>query len=180
MYVAGITQSLMWKEFTADGFLKTGDLGKLTITGELLITGRAKEIIVLASGENIDPSRIEGAITMLPFVKDAVLVGQDRKGLAALIVPDFEKLKEFALQKLHKTKGSEEEMISDKGLVDKTRQEINKLLAPKEGFKTHEKLMNLGFLEEEFTPGEELTNTLKKKRHVIERKYRELIDKLFS
>jgi long-chain acyl-CoA synthetase len=168
------------KTFTSDGFLKTGDLGKLTISGELLITGRAKEIIVLASGENIDPSRIEGAITMLPFVKDAVLVGQDRKGLAALIVPDFEKLKEFALEKLHRTKHSEEEMIDDKGLADKTRQEINKLLAPKEGFKAYEKLMNLKFLEKDFTPGEELTNTLKKKRHVIERKYHALIDKLFS
>ena len=167
------------KTFTADGFLKTGDLGKLTISGELLITGRSKEIIVLASGENIDPSRIEGAITMLPFVKDAVLVGQDRKGLAALIVPDFEKLKDFARDKLQRTKGSDEEMMQDRGLADRTRQEINKLLHPKEGFKSHEKLTNLRFLANEFTPGEELTNTLKKKRHVIERKYRELIDKLF-
>ena len=167
------------KTFTVDGFLKTGDLGKLTISGELLITGRSKEIIVLASGENIDPSRIEGAITMLPFVKDAVLVGQDRKGLAALIVPDFEKLKEFAREKLQRTKGSNEEMLQDKGLADRTRQEINKLLQPKEGFKSHEKLTNLRFLANEFIPGEELTNTLKKKRHVIERKYRELIDKLF-
>ncbi len=167
------------KTFSADGFLKTGDLGKLTITGELLITGRAKEIIVLASGENVDPSRIEGTITMLPFVKDAVLVGQDRKGLAALIVPDFDKLKEFALEKLHRTRESEQELIGDKGLADRTRQEINKLLAPKEGFKAYEKLTNLRFLEKEFTPGEELTNTLKKKRHVIERKYRELIDRLF-
>ena len=48
------------KAFTADGFFRTGDLGKLTISGELLLTGRSKEIIVLASGENIDPSRIEG------------------------------------------------------------------------------------------------------------------------
>lgn len=167
------------KTFTPDGFLKTGDLGKLTISGELLITGRSKEIIVLSSGENVDPSRIEGAITMLPFVKDAVLVGQDRKGLAALIVPDFEKLKEFAREKLQRTKNNAEEMIQDKILADKTRQEINKLLLPKKGFKSHEKLTNLRFLANDFTPGEELTNTLKKKRHVIERKYRELIDKLF-
>ncbi len=168
------------KAFTDDGFLRTGDLGKLTVGGELLITGRAKEIIVLASGENVDPSRIEGTITMLPFVKDAVLVGQDRKGLAALIVPDLDKLKEFALEKLQRSRSDEAEMIRDKGLLDRARHEINKLLHPKAGFKTHEKLMKIGFLEHEFTPGEELTNTLKKKRHVIERKYRELIDKLFS
>jgi len=168
------------KTFTTDGFLKTGDLGKMTISNELLLTGRAKEIIVLASGENIDPSRIEGAITMLPFVKDAVLVGQDRKGLAALIVPDFDKLKEFAREKLQRSKENDDELIQDQGLVDRTRQEINKLLHPKDGFKTHERLMNLRFLDKEFTPGEELTNTLKKKRHVIERKYHELIEKLFS
>ncbi|HKJ05194.1 MAG TPA: AMP-binding protein, partial [Geopsychrobacteraceae bacterium] len=72
------------KTFTADGFLRTGDLGKMTLTGELVLTGRSKEIIVLASGENIDPTRIEATITMLPFVKDAVLIGQDQKGLGAL------------------------------------------------------------------------------------------------
>ncbi len=71
------------KSFNKDGYFKTGDLGMLTLTGELKITGRIKDIIVLANGgENIDPSRIESAITMLPFVKDAVLVGgQDQKSL---------------------------------------------------------------------------------------------------
>jgi long-chain acyl-CoA synthetase len=83
------------KAFTADGFFRTGDLGKLTMTGELILTGRSKEIIVLASGENVDPSRIEAAISQLPFVNDAMLVGQDRKGLAALIVPDWDKLKDW-------------------------------------------------------------------------------------
>jgi long-chain acyl-CoA synthetase len=168
-----------FKSFTEDDYLRTGDLGMLTITGELVITGRAKEIIVLSSGENIDPSRIEGAITRLPFIKDAVLVGQDRKGLAALIVPDMDKLREFARDKMHGSKDAGDELLGDKTVIDRVRQEINRLLHPKEGFKAHERLMNLSFLPEEFKPGEELTNTLKKKRHVIERRYKELIDKLF-
>ncbi|PLY07408.1 MAG: long-chain fatty acid--CoA ligase [Desulfuromonas sp.] len=167
------------KVFTPDGFLRTGDLGRITRSGELVITGRSKEIIVLASGENVDPSRIEGAISALPFVKDAVLVGQDRKGLGALIVPDMEQLSAFARERLIQIKPGNGELLSDQSLLDRARQEINRLLHPKRGFKQHERLHGIQFLDREFTPGEELTNTLKKKRHVIERKYRELIDRLF-
>jgi len=168
------------KAFTSDGFFHTGDLGKLTLRGELLITGRSKEIIVLASGENIDPSRIESAITRLPFVNDAVLVGQDKKGLGALVVPDFEKLREFAASKLDMIVESTEQLRSDHRLLEKVRAEMNRLLHSKKGFKPFEKLQKIHFLEGEFKPGEELTNTLKKKRHVIEKKYHELIAKLLK
>jgi long-chain acyl-CoA synthetase len=168
------------KAFTADGYFHTGDLGKLTISGELVLTGRSKEIIVLASGENIDPSRIEGAIGQLPFVKDAVLVGQDRKGLAALIVPDWEKLKEFIAERFDQTTEKTEDLHEDLALRNRVKNEINRLLRAKNGFKPYEKLQKIDFLKHEFTVGEELTNTFKKRRHVIERKYREVIDRLFK
>lgn len=168
------------KSFTDDGYLRTGDLGKLTLNGELVLTGRSKEIIVLASGENIDPTRIEATITMLPFVSDAVLVGQDQKGLGALIVPDREKLKEYVADKLSHLVSETEDYLNDKQVMTRVRHEINRLLHPKQGFKPYEKLRNIKFLEGEFKPGEELTNTLKKKRHVIEKKYQELIHKLLK
>ncbi len=168
------------KAFTADGFFHTGDLGKLTISGELVLTGRSKEIIVLASGENIDPSRIEGAIGQLPFVNDAVLVGQDRKGLAALIVPDWDKLKDFVTEKFGPSEGDAKDLNEDLALRDRVKNEINRLLQVKNGFKPYEKLQKIDFLKHEFTVGEELTNTFKKRRHVIEKKYRELIDRLFK
>jgi long-chain acyl-CoA synthetase len=168
------------KVFTADGFFRTGDLGKLTITGELVLTGRSKEIIVLASGENIDPSRIEGAIGQLPFVNDAVLVGQDRKGLAALIVPDWDKLKEFIAERFDQTTEKTEDLQEDLALRDRVKNEINRLLQAKNGFKPYEKLQKIDFLKHDFTVGVELTNTFKKRRHVIEKKYRELIDRLFK
>lgn len=168
------------KAFTADGFFHTGDLGKLTISGELVLTGRSKEIIVLASGENIDPSRIEGAIGQLPFVNDAVLVGQDRKGLAALIVPDWDKLKDFIAERFGQTTEKEEDLHEDLALRNRIKNEINRLLQAKNGFKPYEKLQKIDFLKHEFTVGEELTNTFKKRRHVIEKKYRELIDRLFK
>ena len=168
------------KSFTADGFFRTGDLGKLTISGELVLTGRSKEIIVLASGENIDPSRIEGAIGQLPFVKDAALVGQDRKGLGALIVPDWDKLKDFMAEHFGHTTETSEELHEDVAMRDRVKNEINRLLQAKNGFKPYEKLQKIDFLKHEFTVGEELTNTFKKRRHVIEKKYRELIDRLFK
>ncbi|OQY20022.1 MAG: long-chain fatty acid--CoA ligase [Desulfobacteraceae bacterium 4572_35.1] len=165
--------------FTTDGFFKTGDLGKLTLGGELVITGRSKEIIVLASGENIDPSRIEAAITKLPFVSDAVLVGQDKKGLGALIVPDFEQLHSFMGGK-NEHNAAEINKFTDKQTLDQVKSEINRLLHPKHGFKPFEKLQNIHLLDKEFTIGEELTNTMKKKRHVIEVKYKEIISKLLK
>jgi long-chain acyl-CoA synthetase len=166
------------KSFTEDGFFKTGDLGMQTIGGELVITGRAKEIIVLASGENIDPTRIENTISMFPFVQDAILVGQDKKGLGALVVPNMEELKEFLGRKFSDLKKEKDELLADRHVLDQVRKEMNRLLMPKQGFKPYEKLQNIAFLEKEFKLGEELTNTLKKKRHVIEKKYRELINEL--
>jgi len=168
------------KAFTADGFFRTGDLGRLTLSGELVLTGRSKEIIVLASGENIDPTHIEAAIGMLPFVQDAMLVGQDQKGLGALIVPDREQLKNWVASKVSKLVSETEDFIHDKQVIERTRQEINRLLNPRKGFKPYEKLRSIRFLEQEFKVGEELTNTLKKKRHVIERKYQDLVNRLLK
>ncbi len=170
------------KAFTEDKFFKTGDLGKLTLTSELVITGRSKEIIVLASGENIDPSRIESAITKLPFVSDAVLVGQDKKGLGALIVPDFDQLRSFISGKFEPDTDEAEEVtdLTDKQVLSRVKAEINRLLVAKQGFKPFEKLQDIHLLDKEFKMGEELTNTMKKKRHVIESKYREIISKLLK
>jgi long-chain acyl-CoA synthetase len=166
--------------FTEDGFFRTGDLGKMTISGELVLTGRAKEIIVLSSGENINPNRIEEALGMFPFVDDAALVGQDKKGLGALIVPNMEKLKEYVLEKFGIPSHTEEHLFNNEELHEKIRKEINKKLEPGKGFKPYERLHKITFLKQEFRLGEELTNTLKKKRHVIENKYRELINKLLK
>jgi long-chain acyl-CoA synthetase len=165
------------KSFTPDGFFKTGDLGKMTLNGELVITGRAKEIIVLSSGENIDPTKIENVLTMFPFIQDAILVGQDKKGLGALLVPNIEELKEYVATKMSdfKEKG---ELITDGRVLDFIRNDMNRILKPKQGFKPYEKLHGIMFLDKEFKLGDELTNTLKKKRHVIEKKYKQLINDL--
>ncbi len=162
--------------FSKDGFLKTGDLGKLTINGELVITGRSKETIVLASGENIDPSRIESTLCMLPFISEAVLVGQDKKGLGMLIVADFERLKEYVEQHCNIAIQNISQVMEDKKIITKIKSEMNEFLNQANGFKPFEKLQNIHFLDQDFKVGEELTNTFKKKRYVIEKKYKEIID----
>ena len=167
------------KSFTPDGYLKTGDLGRLTIDDELVITGRAKDIIVLASGENIDPSRIESTIMMFPFIEDAVLVGQDRKGLGALLVPNHEELKSWVEKTFSNLRRETAELLTDNQVLEQVRKDINSRLKPKKGFKTHERLLSIAFLEKGLKSGEELTNTLKKKRHIIERNYRKRINQLF-
>ena len=168
------------KSFTKDGYFKTGDLGKMTINGEIVITGRSKEIIVLANGENVDPSKIESAISHLPFISDAVLVGQDKKGLGMLVVPDFEKLKEYVEVNFNKAIHSVENILEDRVIINKIKKDMNELLHQKKGFKPFEKLQNIHFLESEFKQGEELTNTFKKKRHIIEKKYKNIIDKFLN
>jgi len=166
------------KSFTRDGFFKTGDLGKMTVSGELVITGRAKEIIVLSSGENIDPTKIENAISMFPFIQDAVLVGQDKKGLGALLVPNIEELKDYLASKMSDFKNEKSEILTDVKVLNIIKNDLNRMLKPKQGFKPHEKLHGIMFLDKEFKLGEELTNTLKVKRHVIEKKYKKLINDL--
>ncbi len=166
------------KSFTEDGFFRTGDLGMLTLNRELVITGRAKEIIVLASGENIDPTRIENAITMFPFIQDAILVGQDKKGLGALLIPNIEELREYVSQKFSDLRGEGENLLTNSKVLEHIKREMNRLLHAKQGFKPHEKLQGIAFLDRDFKLGEELTNTLKKKRHVIEKKYKQMINDL--
>lgn len=165
------------ESFTEDGFLKTGDLGKLTVSGELVLTGRAKEIIVLSNGENVDPTRIENAITRFPFIQDAVLVGQDKRGLGALLVPDMEELRQYLSEKIQGFV-AKEQFQKDDTVLATIKKELNRFLHTRRGFRPHEKLQNIVFLESPLKLGEEVTNTLKKKRHIIEEKYRPLINDL--
>ena len=168
------------KAFTEDGYFKTGDLGKLTLRGELVITGRSKEIIVLANGENIDPSKIESAISKLPFITDAILVGQDKKGLGMLIVPDLEELSDYVSKKFNEVINDVQTLFADKKISNEIKNDMNKILNTKNGFKSFEKLQNIHLLEDEFKVGDELTNTMKKKRHIIEKKYKKLIDRFLK
>lgn len=162
-----------------DGWLNTGDLGMLTFRGELAITGRAKDTIVLLGGENVEPLPIEQKIQESEYVTHAVVVGQDQKYLGALIVPNVELLEAFA---------SENEvpymdisnLLESAEIQELIGDEINTRVNAKNGFKSFERIFRFKLLPEEFQVSDELSAKQEIKRHVIVEKYSAEIRDIFS
>jgi long-chain acyl-CoA synthetase len=84
------------KALDAQGWFDTGDLGYLLADGSLVLSGRAKDTIVLSSGENIEPGPLEECLVACSLVEQVMVVGQDRKSLGALVVPRPEALRDYA------------------------------------------------------------------------------------
>jgi long-chain acyl-CoA synthetase len=120
---------------------------------------------------------IEGMICQSLFVEQAVIVGDRRKYVSALIVPDFEKLRVWAKEQgIAAT--DKQELIGDRRVVEMMKAEVNRLTR---NLADYEKVKRIGLLGEEFTiDGGELTPTLKVKRRVVENKYGQLIESLYS
>ena len=120
---------------------------------------------------------IEGMINQCEFVEQAVIVGDKRKYVSALIVPDFERLRAWAKEQGIAT-SDKQQLIADRRVVDLIKAEVNRLTRE---LADYEKVKRIGLLAEEFSiDGGELTPTLKVKRRVVEEKYRELIESLYS
>ena len=159
-----------------DGWFDTGDLGRFTVRGELSLTGRAKETIVLLGGENIEPTPIEDAITESRFISQVMVVGQDRKTLGAIVVPDCE-----ALQERGGLEGrTPEELCAHEAVIALIRDEIRRLTSVERGFKHFEKVTRMRLLDREFAIGEELTHTMKKRRNVIAERHAGLVDEMYG
>ena len=158
--------------FTSNGWLKTGDIGRLDDEGYLHITGRMIEIIVTTDGTSINPQPIEQRIKQSPFVNEVVLVGAGRPSLSMLIVPDFEQVQAFA--KFKGIKGhTPRELYNHPSIRKLFQSQIDSL--------TGEPIERIALLENELTiQGGELTPTLKVKRQVVEEKYHDVIDSLYK
>ena len=161
-----------------DGWLDTGDLGMLTWDNELKITGRAKDTIVLLGGENVEPAPIEERLRESEFIAQAMTIGQDRKFLGALIVPDFEVLEHWAGEQQVSFSGRED-LVADEQVNALYTREIARLVGTQNGFKSFEQIYRFDLLTEDFTVGEELSAKQEIKRHVITEKYKKTIDQLF-
>ncbi len=161
----------------ADGWFDTGDLGMMTIRGELAIRGRAKETIVLLGGENVEPSPIEQKLLESPYIMQVMLVGQDRKALGALVVPNVE-----AITDRFRAEGRPvpDSPAADNGVRELIKGELARLVTPANGFRPFERITRVALLAEPFRVGDELTHTLKMKRQVIAEKHAALIDSLFA
>ncbi len=161
-----------------DGWFNTGDLGRLTMEGDLQITGRAKDTIVLIGGENIEPAPIEAKLEESPYIAQSMIVGQDQKTLGALIVPSKEHLEEYAAE--HKIEyTSYEELCKDSKILDKISKIVKEKISVWHGFKPYEKITNFRILSEPFKVGDEITLSLKMKRNYIAKKYAKLIEEMY-
>jgi long-chain acyl-CoA synthetase len=161
----------------SERWFKTGDIGVFDADGFLFITDRKKDLIKTSGGKYVAPQMIEGMINQCEFVEQAVVVGDKRKYVSALIVPDFERLRAWAKDQ-GITTSDKQGLIADRRVIDMIKAEVNRLTRE---LADYEKVKRIGLLAEEFTiDGGELTPTLKVKRRVVEEKYGELIESLYS
>jgi long-chain acyl-CoA synthetase len=165
------------EELATDRWFKTGDIGHFDSEGFLFITDRKKDLIKTSGGKYVAPQMIEGLICQSEFVEQAVIVGDKRKYVSALIVPDFERLRGWSKEQgISST--DKQELIADRRVVDLIKADVNRLTRD---LGDYEKVKKIGLLAEEFSiDGGELTPTLKVKRRVVESKYGSLIESLYA
>ncbi len=163
-----------------DGWFNTGDLGWLTFQNNLVLVGRLKETIVLSSGENVEPVPIEEACLMSPYIEQIVLVGQDKSGIGALIVPSKEALEKCGIN-MRDLKSHKDETMEDEALFDLFKKEINKYIQNKPNLRAFEKIKQMAFLKEPFSRENGLMSaTAKIKRNKVFEKYEEAIKKMYK
>jgi long-chain acyl-CoA synthetase len=160
----------------ADGWFHTGDIGEIDSEGFLKITDRKKDIIINAYGKNIAPAPLEELLKSSPYVGTPVLIGDRRKYLIALIVPNFEKLERDAAA-MGLRFASKEELVSDDRVKQMFQKEIDRF---NEQLDRQEKIRRFALLPRDFTiDADEITPSMKVKRKVIDKNYKAIIDELF-
>jgi long-chain acyl-CoA synthetase len=150
-----------------------------TRQGELAITGRAKDTIVLLGGENVEPVPIEQKLCESMYIQTAVVLGQDKKYLAALIIPTQDTVTGWAKDN-NIPYDSWETLIQQPEVIELIDAEVNEYVSAKTGFKSFERLFRFTLLPTPFEVGKELSAKQEVKRHEINRIYRKEIEKLFS
>jgi len=173
-------QSESQKVLDPNGWFNTGDLGMLLADGSLVLTGRAKDTIVLSSGENIEPGPLEEALIASPLIEQAFLLGQDQKQLAALIVPRIDYLKGWL-----EASGLNSQIAlgicpENSELRQTLRMEMNKLLENRLVSRKEERLFSIALVEPFTIENGLLTQTLKQKREEIIQRDFKLINKIYN
>lgn len=164
------------REVFEGGWFHTGDIGHLDEDGFLVITDRKKDLIVTSGGKNVAPQPIENLLKTCPYISTVVVIGDKRRFISALVVPNFEKLEELA-----KSRGiafaDRRELVKNPEIVAFIQAEIDRATA---GMASYEKIKKVALLDRELEIEKgEITPTLKVRRAAIENRYRELIDSLY-
>jgi long-chain acyl-CoA synthetase len=163
--------------FDSDGFFHTGDIAEIDEDGFVLIVDRKKDLIVTAGGKNIAPQPVESHLSESRFVDTAVLVGDGRPYLVALISPDFDELERWAAEQ-GLDRGNRDELV----LHHKTRQLFDELVAAENAsLARFEQIKKFRLLPVTLSiEGGHLTPTLKVKRRVIEQQFCRALESMYS
>ncbi len=159
-----------------EGWFHTGDIGIIDEDGFLKITDRKKNIIVLSNGKNVAPQPIESQLVQSPYVNQIMLLGNERKNIAALIVPNIDALKSWAAD--NDVDSSDiSDLLKKREVEQLIQKEIRERLSD---FADFEQVRRFALLEKEFSQEEdEMTPTLKLKRNVIIEKYADVIQEMY-
>ena len=164
--------------FDKEGWFRTGDLGFLDKQGYLTVIGRAKEMIVTSGGKNVWPEKIENLLNDDKFVAQSMVIGDQRKFISALIVPDWREVEiYFKKQKLPlKEHGG---LIKDPALLEVFQKRMDEKINP--NLNDFEKIKRFRLIPQEFSQDQdELTPTLKLRRHIVEKHYGKAIELMYQ
>jgi long-chain acyl-CoA synthetase len=160
-----------------NGWLHTGDIGYLDKEKYLFLTDRKKNIIVTSGGKNVAPAPIEHLLKTSKYIDDICLVGNQRKFISALVMLDFEMIKVFLSEK-GKNIQDAKKIVEDKEIIKLIENEFKTLQKSLASYETVKKFI---LLAEPLTIDKgELTPSLKIKRNVVEKNYKEQIDALYE
>lgn len=163
--------------FTSDGYFRTGDAGYLTEKGAIVLTERVKDLFKTSNGKYIAPQMLESRLAENRFIDQAAVIGDRRKFVSALIVPDKAQLLRWAAENSIPTENYDA-MVGDPRVVEFMMGQINGI---QEGIAEYEKIKRITLLPHPFTvESGELTNTLKVKRPVVARNYASQIDAMYA
>jgi long-chain acyl-CoA synthetase len=163
--------------FTSDGWFRTGDAGSLTENEGIILTERIKDLYKTSNGKYIAPQQLEIRLISDKFIESAFIIGDRRKYVSALIVPDYSELRKYAgEQKI--SFGSEEDLCNNPQIIKLYESRVANM---QNEFANYEQIKRFTLLPYAFTiDSGELTNTLKMKRAYILEKYRGIIDKMYD
>lgn len=163
--------------FTADGWFRTGDAGRIDDNGALVLTERLKDLFKTSNGKYIAPQAIESRLGEDKYIDQVAVIGDSRKYVTAIIVPAIEALKEYARRKKIQYQ-SLEDLLKNSQIIEMLTRRIEAL---QEGLASFEKIKKFTLLPREFTmESGELTNTLKIRRPVINRRYASEIEAMYA